>query len=92
MRRRVAAIVIGLLDVLGWIFVAVATFRSNSDPATIGFDLAAGSIVSGLFLMTAAPGLALALANRAPRAALILTIAFPAAFALLFIAAVVIFA
>jgi hypothetical protein len=39
---RVATIVIGLLDAAGCAAVAVGTFNSGSDPATIGFDYAAG--------------------------------------------------
>jgi hypothetical protein len=86
---RVATIVIGLMDAAGCAAVAVGSYTSGSDPATIGFDYAAGVIVTGLFLVTGLPALILAYLRRAPRTALAL--AFPAMFVLLFIAAVVIF-
>jgi hypothetical protein len=88
---RVATIVIGLMDAAGCAAVAVASYTSGSDPATIGFDYAAGVIVTGLFLVTGLPALILAYLRRAPRTALALALAFPAIFVLLFIAAVVIF-
>lgn len=92
MNIRVATTVIGLLDAAGCVAVAIGTFNSGSDPATIGFDYASGVIVTGLFLVTGLPALVLAYLRRAPRAALALALAFPAIFALLFIAAVIIFA
>jgi hypothetical protein len=77
MNRRIATIVIGLLDALGCAVVAVATYNSGSDPATIGFDCAAGVIVTGLFVVTGLPALVLAYLRRAPKAALALALAFP---------------
>jgi hypothetical protein len=49
---RTATVIIGLLDALACAVVAVATYNSGSDPATIGFDYAAGVIVAGLFVVT----------------------------------------
>jgi hypothetical protein len=92
MNRRIATIVVGLLDALGWAVVAVATFNSDSDHATIGFDHAAGVIVTALFVVTGLPALVLTYLRRAPKTALALALAFPATFAVLFVAAVVAFA
>jgi hypothetical protein len=88
---RIATIVIGLLDAAGCAVVAVGSYTSGSDPATIGFDYAAGVIVTGLFLVTGLPALILAYLRRAPRTALALALAFPAIFVLLFMAAVILF-
>jgi hypothetical protein len=87
---RAATIVIGLLDALACAVVAVDSYNSGSDPATIGFDYAAGEIVTGLFVVTGLPALILASSRRAPRTALAL--AFPAASVLLFVATVIVFA
>jgi hypothetical protein len=89
---RIAAIIIGLLDALACAIIAVATYNSGSDPATIGFDYAAGVIVTGLFVVTGLPALVLAFIRRAPRTALTLGLAFPAIFILLFAGAVILFA
>jgi hypothetical protein len=89
--RQAITVAIALLDAAGCIVVAVAAYNSGSDPATIGFDYAAGVIVSALFLLTGLPALILTYLKRAPRTALILALAFPAIFAILFITAVVIF-
>jgi hypothetical protein len=88
---RTTTIVVGLLDVAGWAAAAVACFDSGSDPASIGFDYAAGAIVTGLFTVTGVPALILVFMRRAPRAALALALAFPAVFVVLFIAAAIIF-
>jgi hypothetical protein len=92
MNIRIVTIVIGLLDAAGCAVVAVATYNSGSDPATIGFDYAAGAIVAALFAVTGLPALILAIWRRAPRAALSLALAFPAVFVVLYVAAVVVFA
>jgi len=89
---RVAAIIIGLLDALACAIIAVATYNSGSDPATIGFDYAAGVIVTGLFVVTGFPALVMAFIRRAPKSALALALAFPAIFILLFAGAVILFA
>jgi hypothetical protein len=89
---RIAAIIIGLLDALACAIIAVATYNSGSDPATIGFDYAAGVIVTGLFVVTALPALVMAFIRRAPKTALALALAFPAIFILLFAGAVTLFA
>ena len=46
MATRAATIVIGLLDALAAAAVAVGSYNSGSDPATIGFDKGANG--SGL--------------------------------------------
>ncbi len=89
---RIAAIIIGLLDALTCAIIAVATYNSGSDPATIGFDYAAGVIVTGLFVVTGLPALVMAFIRRAPKTALALALAFPAIFILLFAGAVILFA
>jgi hypothetical protein len=91
MTMRAVTIVIGLLDALGCAVVAVASYNSGSDPATIGFDYAAGVIVTGLFAVTGLPALIIASLRRAPRTALALALAFPAVFVLLFVATVIVF-
>jgi hypothetical protein len=91
MNKRAVTIAVALLDAAGCAVVAVASYNSGSDPATIGFDYAAGVIVGVLFLLTGLPALVLAYRRRSPRTALILALAFPAVFAVLFLAAVVIF-
>jgi hypothetical protein len=91
MNKQAITLAIALLDAAGCIVVAVAAYNSGSDPATIGFDYAAGVIVGALFLVTGLPALILTYLKRAPRAALILALAFPAIFAILFLTAVVIF-
>ena len=91
MNRRAITIAVALLDAAASAVVAVASYTSGSDPATVGFDYAAGVIVGVLFLLTGLPALILSYCKRAPRTALILALAFPAAFAVLFLATVVIF-
>ena len=91
MTMRAVTIVIGLLDALGCAVVAVASYNSGSDPATIGCDYAAGVIVTGLFAVTGLPALIIAFLRRAPRTALALALAFPAVFVLLFVATVIVF-
>lgn len=91
LNKRAVTIVIALMDALCCAGVAVGTFNSGSDPATIGFDYAAGAIVAGLFLVTGLPALVMAWRRRAPRIALALALAFPALFVVLFVAAVVVF-
>ena len=81
-----------LLNVGAWILVAFATFMSGSDQATKGLDEAAGYIVTGLFLVTDTPALALSFFGCAPKAAFILALAFPAGFLILFVAAIAAFA
>jgi hypothetical protein len=92
MKIRIATIIIGLLDALACIVVAIACFDSGSDPATIGFDYAAGVIVSGLFVVSGLPALILVSMRRAPRTALTLALAFPAIFVVLFVATIIVFA
>jgi hypothetical protein len=91
MNKRTITIAIALLDAAGCFVIVVAAYNSGSDPATIGFDYAAGAIASALFLLTGLPALILTYLKLAPRAALILALAFPAIFAVLFLTAVVVF-
>jgi hypothetical protein len=92
MNRRIATIVVCVIDAVVWAIVAFAAFFSGSDPATRGLDQAAGWVVTALLLITAVPASILVSMRRAPITALILALAFPAAFALAFVAAVVAFA
>jgi hypothetical protein len=85
-------LIIGTLDTVAWLLVAVGTFLSQSDPATKGLDIFAGIVVTALFLLTGAPALFLAWRAIKLRAALALAIAFPAAFTVLFIGVVIAFA
>jgi hypothetical protein len=91
MTIRVATIIVGLLDALGSAVVAIGSYNSGSDPATIGFDYAAGYVVTALFFVTGLPALVLVLMRRAPKAALVLALAFPALFVVLFVATAIIF-
>ena len=86
MNRRMATLVVGIIDAIVWAAIAVAALMSRSDPATKGLDEAAGWVVTALFLVTGMPALVLAWRRRAPVTALILALAFPAFFAALFIA------
>jgi hypothetical protein len=92
MNIRIVTIVIGFLDALVSAVIAVASYNSGSDPATIGFDYAAGAIVAVLFAVTGLPALIVAYRRRAPRTALGLALAFPALFVVLFVATVIVFA
>jgi hypothetical protein len=89
---RTATLVIGGLDAVVWLAVALALFLSGSDPATKGLDEMAGLLVTGLFLLTGLPALILGWRRATPRLALALAVAFPAAFAVLFAGAVIAFA
>jgi hypothetical protein len=80
------------MNAAGWIFLAFAIFKSGSDQATRGLDEAAGYIITGLFLVTCIPALALAVFGRAPKTAFILALAFPMGFVALFVVAIVAFA
>ena len=87
---RVAAFVICVLDAVGWACVAYATFLTQSDPATKGFDEAEGYVVTILFLGLSGPAFALALQDRAPKAALALALACPTIFLALLIAVILV--
>jgi hypothetical protein len=89
---RTATIIVCVLDAAVWASVAFVMFVSGSDPATSGLDEAAGYIVTALFLITAAPALALIAYGRAPRTALTLALVFPVVFAGLFITTILVFA
>jgi hypothetical protein len=54
--------------------------------------MAAGLVVTGLFVLTGLPALLLAWRGMKPRLALALALGFPAAFAILFIGVVIAFA
>jgi len=91
MRRRTATLVVCVIDTAIWLAVVIATIMSRSDAATIGLDRAAGIVVTGLYVVTAVPAIALAVLRRWPAVALALALAFPAAFVVAFVAAVVAF-
>jgi uncharacterized membrane protein len=92
MRMRAAAIVLGAADCAVALAIAIALFGSGSDPATKGFDAAAGWLVVLLLVATGAPGFTLALLSRAPKSALTLVLGFPVGFVLFYIVAVIAFA
>ena len=92
MNRRTATVVVCVVDAVACASIALATFLSGSDPATIGLDQAAGIVVIGLFLVTGAPAIVLVRLRRAPMAALVLALAFPALLIALLVVAVVAFA
>jgi hypothetical protein len=92
LKLRTITIAVGVLDAAACAAVGVGSYTSGSDPATIGFDYAAGVIVAGLFALTGLPALVLAAMRRAPKTALALGLAFPAVFVLLFAATVIVFA
>jgi hypothetical protein len=89
MRLRPVTIAVCVLDTIAAVFIAFATFYSESDPAAKGLDQAAGGAVTALFTVTGAPALALTALRRAPRTALVLALAFPVVVVLLFVAAIV---
>jgi hypothetical protein len=89
---RIATLIIGILDTIAWLALVAVTFFSQSDPATKGLDVAAGLLVTALFLFTGLPGLLLAWGAMKLRLALALALAFPAVFAVLFIGVVIAFA
>jgi hypothetical protein len=89
---RTATLIIGALDTIAWLVLVAVTFFSQSDPATKGLDVAAGLLVTALFLFTGLPGLLLAWGAMKLRLALALALAFPAVFAVLFIGVVIAFA
>jgi hypothetical protein len=88
---RIATIILSILDAIGWAVVARYTLLSESDPATMGLDVAAGWIVTMLFLVTAVPAFVLALMRRQPKTSLALALVFPVGLAALVVAAVVYF-
>jgi hypothetical protein len=90
-KMRIATLIVCALDAAAFALVALATFLSGSDQATLGLDRTAGMVVTALFLATRMPAIALTLLRRAPVAALVLALAFPAALAAAFVAAVVAF-
>jgi hypothetical protein len=77
MTMRIVTIILSLLDAIGWVFIARNTLFSESDPATMGLDKAAGWIVTILLLLTAVPAFVLALKNLRPKTALALALVFP---------------
>jgi hypothetical protein len=91
MTMRIATILISILDAAMAVFIAVLMFKSESDPATLGLDVAAGWTVTILCLLTAVPAFVLALTKKWPKTALALALAFPAAFVVLFVAVVIYF-
>jgi hypothetical protein len=84
MTPRTVTIIIGFFGAVVCGIIVWASVTSTSDPATIGFDGAAGAMVALLFAVTGAPALVLSYFGKAPKTALTLAIAFPAVFALLF--------
>jgi hypothetical protein len=86
---RAATLIIGALDCLVGIGIALALFASGSDPATKGLDNAAGVLALVTALATGVPALMLWYLRRAPRAALALAIAFPVALIALVVAAAI---
>jgi hypothetical protein len=59
MALRPATIIVSVLDLVAWIFIASATFLSGSDQATKGLDDVAGMAVTALILVTGVPALRL---------------------------------
>ena len=57
---RIATILISILGAVGCAIVARYMFFSESDPATMGLDVAAGWTVTILFLVTGVPAFVLA--------------------------------
>jgi len=88
---RIATIILCILGAAGWAVVARYLIFSESDPATMGLDVAAGWAVTILFLITAVPGFVLALMGRRPKTALALALAFPVGFVGLVAAAFIYF-
>lgn len=91
MTMRITTVLLSILDAAATVFIAVLMFKSGSDPATLGLDVAAGWTVTILCLVTAVPAFVLALFGRWPKIALALALAFPAAFVVMFVAVVIYF-
>ena len=84
---RLTAIIIAVLDAIGWSLAAFNLLLTDGDPATQGLDKLGGYSITVLFVLTGLPALVLAVTNRAPRAALALALIFPAVFLVLLAAA-----
>ncbi len=91
MTMRIATIILSILDAIGWVFIARNTLFSESDPATMGLDTAAGWVVTILLLLTAVPAIVLALKNLRPKTALALALIFPVGLGVLITAAALYF-
>ncbi len=78
MTTRLTAVVIAVLDAIGWGLAAFNLLIADGDPATRGLDQLGGYAITVLFVLTGLPALVLAVMNRASRVALGLALAFPA--------------
>ncbi len=86
---RLTALIIAVLDLVGWGLAGFNLLVADADPATRGLDQLGGYAITLLFVLTALPALVLAGLNRWPRAALGLSLAFPATFVVLLVAVAV---
>lgn len=78
---NIVAVIVGSLDVAGWLGLSfMALMSAATDPTVKGFGVSSAWWITALFLVTGAPGLALASVGRAPRPALVMAGAFPVAF------------
>lgn len=87
MTIRLTAIIIAVLDAVGWGLAAFNLLITDGDPATRGLDQLGGVAISILFVLTGLPALVLAMTNRAQRVSLALALAFPAILLLLVVGA-----
>lgn len=87
MTIRLTAIIIAVLDAIGWSLAAFNLLVTDGDPATQSLDKLGGYSITVLFVLTGLPALALAITDRAPRAALAFALAFPVAFLVLLVVA-----
>jgi hypothetical protein len=80
------ALILGLMDAVGWLALSVMSMMAQEDPALKGIGIRLIWLIAAMFLVTAAPGTALAYSGRAPRLSLIFTGAFPVMFMLIYAA------
>lgn len=78
MTIRLTAMIIAVLDAVGFGLAAFNLLITDGDPATQGLDQLGGIGITILFVLTGLPALLLAITSRAPRMALGLALAFPA--------------
>lgn len=77
--------IVGALDVAGWLALSLMALMSEAtDPTVKGFGVSSAWWITALFLVTGAPGLALASMGRMPRRALSLAGAFPVGFMVIY--------
>jgi hypothetical protein len=86
---RIATFVLCVIDAALWVFLAYLLFGSGEEAEALGLNVY-GWMVTGLFIVTVPPALALAIKSRWRRTAFVLTLIFPSAFLALLVYAAII--